>query len=259
MARQRPKRTFGLRARFRRSGLVGSNSKAAIASCRATASAVFSANRSYGVTMPRSSEDYRHELNALDAAHAQNEAGRDAFVALAHTALFASSVAFVGDVTSLDSAIWRPAVIVGWAASVTGLLTLTISFGMARRTIDKRREALNDDEPPSSGLLEILNGVSLWSFPVALLCLFSFVTANVVNADDRRTDATSSTESIGADREGANSGSASAELYSRGSEPSTSRAQLEPGQTETGDGSGSGPTGTGSTSATATAAPPSGK
>lgn len=194
--------------------------------------------------MARSSEDYLNELNALDTAHAQNEAGRDAFVALAHTALFASSVAFVGDVTSLDSAIWRPAVILGWTASVAGLLALTLSFGVARRTIDKRRAALNDDEPPRSGSLEVLNAVSLWSFPVALLCLFAFVTANVVNVDDRRTDpATTPAESTGAYRKGPDTGSASAELA--------------PGQTETGDGSGSGPTGTGGTPAAATAAPTS--
>ena len=195
--------------------------------------------------MARSSEDYSHELNALDAAHAQNESGRDAFVALAHTALFASSVAFVGDVTSLDSAIWRPAVIIGWASSVAGLLALTVSFGVARRTIDARRAALNDDNPPSSGLLEVLNSVSLWSFPVALLCLFAFVTANVVNADDRRTDPAatiSPSESTRADREGANTG--------------TARPQLDPGQTETGDGGSPAPTGTGSISATSTPTAP---
>ena len=187
--------------------------------------------------MVRSSEDYSHELNALDAAHAQNESSRDAFVALAHTALFASSVAFVGDVTSLNTAIWRPAIILGWAASVVGLLALTVSFGVARRTIDARRAALNDDEPPSSGILEFLNGVSLWSFPAALLCLFAFVTANMVNADDRRADPStpSSAPSTGTDREGDHA--------------ITKSTDLEPGRAEARDGRGPSPKGTGGTPA----------
>ncbi|NJC33136.1 hypothetical protein GGR88_000610 [Sphingomonas jejuensis] len=132
----------------------------------------------------RSADDFAHERGTLDAAYAQNETGRDSFVALAHTALFASSVAFVGDVTPLKDAVWRPALILGWIASVLGLLALTFSFGAARRAIDARRRALNDDDPPSSPVLDILNAISLWSFPVSLLCLFSFVTANVVSADE---------------------------------------------------------------------------
>jgi len=142
----------------------------------------------------RSQDDYAHERQALDAAHAQNEAGRDAFVALAHTALFAASVSFVGDVAPLAEAIWKPLLIAGWTADVTGLLALTLSFGAARRTIDARRAALNDIDPPSSNLAEFLNGVALWSFPAALLCLFSFVTANVVTVNGRQTNSTKPAE-----------------------------------------------------------------
>ncbi len=136
------------------------------------------------MTVQRTSDDYAHERAILDMAYAQNEAGRDTFVALAHTALFAASVAFVGDVTPLREAVWRPALILGWICSVAGLLTLTFSFGAARRAIDARRAALNDEEPPASRRLDVLNGISLWSFPASLLCLFSFVTANVVQADE---------------------------------------------------------------------------
>lgn len=143
--------------------------------------------------MARSADDFNHERQALDAAHAQNEAGRDAFVALAHTALFASSVAFVGDVAPLTGAVWKPALILGWLASVVGLLALTVSFGAARKAIDARREALNDEDPPSSHLADALNATALWSFPAALLCLFAFVTANVVKADAREPQAASST------------------------------------------------------------------
>lgn len=136
------------------------------------------------VVTGRSADDFAHERGTLDAAYAQNETGRDSFAALAHTALFASSVAFVGDVTPLEDAVWRPALIAGWSASVIGLLALTSSFTVARRAIDARRRALNDADPPRSPLLEVLNAVSLWSFPISLLCLFSFVTANVVSADE---------------------------------------------------------------------------
>src|SRR4051794_15469923 len=141
--------------------------------------------------MSRSLDDFNHERQALDAAHAQNEAGRDAFVALAHTALFAASIAFVGDVAPVTEAVWKPALICGWLASVVGLLALTVSFGAARKAIDARRAALNEAEPPSNRVAETLNATALWSFPVALLCLFSFVTANVVKADARQTKAAS--------------------------------------------------------------------
>jgi hypothetical protein len=113
-------------------------------------------------------------------------------VALAHTALFASSIAFVGDVAPLTGAVWKPALICGWLASVVGLLALTISFGAARKAIDARRAALNEAEPPSSRVADRLNAIALWSFPVALVCLFSFVTANVVKADARELQPTSS-------------------------------------------------------------------
>src|SRR5437588_2905779 len=133
--------------------------------------------------MSRSLDDFNYDRQALDAAHGQNEAGRDVFIALAHTALFAASVSFVGDVAPLTQAIWVPVLIAGWTASVVGLVALTISFGAARRAIDARREALNDDNPPNSWIPEALNAIALWSFPVTLLCLFSFVTANVVHAN----------------------------------------------------------------------------
>jgi len=135
----------------------------------------------------RSLDDYAHERQVLDAAHAQNETGRDSFVALGHTALFAASVSFVGDVTPLAEATCKPLLIAGWSADVIGLLALTLSFGAARRSIDARRAALNEIVPPVIRLAELPNGIALWSFPVALLCLFSFVTANVVYANDRPT------------------------------------------------------------------------
>jgi hypothetical protein len=133
----------------------------------------------------RTKEDYEHERQALDAAHAQNEAGRDAFIAVAHTALFAASISFVADVAPITKAIWIPILISAWAANVIGLFALTLSFGAARRAIDARRAALNDEDPPNHPWAEGLNAIALWSFPASLLCLFSFVTANVIHANDR--------------------------------------------------------------------------
>jgi hypothetical protein len=125
-------------------------------------------------------DEFNHEREILDQAHTQNEAGRDAFLAVAHTALFAASVSFVGDLRPIENLVWVGALISAWIAGVTGLLALTVSFSAARRAIDARRAALNDPIAPTNLFAERLNGVALWSFPAALLCLFSFVTSNVV-------------------------------------------------------------------------------
>lgn len=157
----------------------------------------------------RSLDDFVHERGVLDAAHAQNEAGRDAFIALAHTALFAASVSFVGDVAPITKAIWRPALIACWLADVIGLLALTFSFSAARRAIDARRAALNEENPPEDRLCEQLNAISLWSFPVALLCLFSFVTANLVNADGQQINpSTSASGELSGERDHSSTASA---------------------------------------------------
>lgn len=144
----------------------------------------------------RPPEDLKHELQALDQAHAQNEAARDSFVALAHTALFAASVSFVGSAVPLAKAVWRWALIGGWAVDVFGLLALTISFATARKAIDARRAAIYADVPPIALWSERLNGLALWSFPLALLCLFSFVTANVVYIDDQQTKPSATTTPV---------------------------------------------------------------
>ena len=172
----------------------------------------------------RTKDDYDHERQALDAAHVQNEAGRDAFIALAHTALFAASVSFVGDVAPITQAICKPVLIAGWIADVVGLLALTFSFGAARRAIDARRVALNDSEPPTDVWAERLNTIALWSFPVGLLCLFSFVTANVVHADVRQAKPAANTELR---EKGSNAAAASTQSQQRTatwdrSDPSTS-------------------------------------
>jgi hypothetical protein len=145
----------------------------------------------------RSPDELQQELQGLDQAHAQNEAARDSFVALAHTALFAASVSFVGSAVPLVKAVWLPALIAGWAVDVLGLLSLTISFATARKAIDARREAIYADTPPIAIWSDRLNSFALWSFPAALLCLFSFVTANVVYINGQQTKLVTSTIAAG--------------------------------------------------------------
>jgi hypothetical protein len=136
----------------------------------------------------RSAKEFEYERQSLDATHIENETSRDSFIGLAHTALFASSVSFVGDITPLTEVVWRPVLIFCWLSSVVGLLALTFSFGAARRAIDVRREALHNREAPENKLCDTLNAVALWSFPMALMSLFIFVSVNVIgNMSDKTT------------------------------------------------------------------------
>lgn len=153
----------------------------------------------------RSADHLKHELEALDHAHSQNEAARDSFVALAHTALFAASVSFVGSAVPLAKEIWPAALILGWLIDVLGLLSLTISFATARKAIDARREALYADAPPIAPWSDRLNSFALWSFPAALLCLFSFVTANVVHINEQSIQSTPAAAAARIERTAGNS------------------------------------------------------
>lgn len=125
-------------------------------------------------------EEYRAELAAINNAHAQNEVARDGFLAVAHIAMFAASISFVGNVAPIKTAVFIPLLLIGWVASVIGLITLTASFSATTKHINQLREAINEEEKPSARFPEMLNSVALWSFPVALSSLFIFVTANVV-------------------------------------------------------------------------------
>lgn len=138
----------------------------------------------------RNPDEVVAELEALNSAHAQNEVGRDSFIGLGHTALFASSVSFAGGFA--PPLAWLPLLIIGWLASVVGLLALTWSFREARRAIDARRSAIFETVPPDSNTADLCNSAALWSFPVALISIFLFVTANMEgrampNGDDGTT------------------------------------------------------------------------
>lgn len=147
----------------------------------------------------RTTAEINEEIASLNHAHAQNETGRDAFVALAHTAFFAASVAFAGDISQDGKIILVGFLLFGWMSSVVGLITLTVSFVEARKAIDARREAIYDANPPAHNLARRLNDVALWSFPVTLICLFTFVAANIVGADERATIRIQATASDGAE------------------------------------------------------------
>lgn len=128
----------------------------------------------------RDPDECRHELASLDNAHLQNETARDSFLALAHTALFASSIAFYGDVGSTHAVRLAPLLLAAWLSSVTGLIALTWSFTAARADISRRREHLYDRKgTPESKLVAVLNTTALFSFPISLLLTFAFVAANV--------------------------------------------------------------------------------
>lgn len=127
----------------------------------------------------QTAEERNAELSALDAAHIQNETARDTFLALGHTALFAASISFIGQLGALNEAIWRPVIYVAWLSSVIGLLGHTASFGAARRLIDARRAEIFNIKEPDPRFADRLNVVSLWTFPIALVSVFVFVVANV--------------------------------------------------------------------------------
>lgn len=144
----------------------------------------------------RSKAEYEQELAALDQAHIQNETSRDTFAGLAHTALFAASISFVGDVISLGAASCLWLLILGWTSGVIGLLALTFSFIAASRANERRRAALNEAEAPTVRCSVHLNEIALYSFPVSLICIFLFVTINVLRANDRPTQPSSQSHSL---------------------------------------------------------------
>lgn len=128
----------------------------------------------------RSPEDCRSELEAIDAAQIANEVQRDAFVALGHTALFAASIAYIGDVRPAGEAETLWSLYIAWASSVVGLLALTFSFDVARRAANARRRSIYEQiVDDSAALVNFCNAVALWTFPISLIFLAAFATINV--------------------------------------------------------------------------------
>jgi len=132
----------------------------------------------------RAIEDIRSELKALNEAHLQNESTRDAFLALAHTALFAASVSFVGDIAARAQAhiLWM--LLFGWAVSVVGLCALTLSYVETTRHIRRRQQQAYDPVAEIPRLANVANAIALWSFPFALISTFAFAAVNILHMSD---------------------------------------------------------------------------
>ena len=106
----------------------------------------------------------------LNEAHSQNEEGRDAFLAIAHTALFAASLGFIGNLIDNEPPKLIFILIIGWSSSVIGLGALTWSFYEAKRQILRASR----EEQTNPQAVRFANNVALWSFPTALLLIFPF-------------------------------------------------------------------------------------
>jgi len=115
----------------------------------------------------RAVDEVRAELEALKDAHLENETARDAFLALAHTGLFAASIAFVSDLVEHGTPHFLLLLILAWLASVAGLCALTASYAVASKQIRRRHEQVYEATADQSKTADGLNAVALWSFPIA--------------------------------------------------------------------------------------------
>jgi hypothetical protein len=134
----------------------------------------------------RDIEEVRAELSALNDAHLQNETTRDAFLALAHTALFAASVSFVSDLIKNGAGDFLWLLLVAWISSVVGLSALTASYSATARLIKSRQDQVYSATVKEPKLANILNSIALWSFPVALLSTFAFAGLTIFSMPDER-------------------------------------------------------------------------
>jgi hypothetical protein len=132
--------------------------------------------------MVRSPEAVPQEIQDNSAAHIANEIQRDAFVSLGHTALFAASIAFIGDVAKPGEAEFLWILYLAWASSVLGLLSLTASFELAKRQNDKQRDLVHLLALEVSPFADYANRLALWTFPISLICLAFFAGINVAKA-----------------------------------------------------------------------------
>lgn len=133
----------------------------------------------------RTPDECRDELTQLDQAHLQNETARDSFIAVAHTALFAASIAFIGDVVKLEDASASWAVKTAWLLNASGLVALSASYPLVSWHIGKRRGAIYDAAQPNCRICALFNWTALTAFPLSVIALLWFVLANVGGKDER--------------------------------------------------------------------------
>ncbi len=128
----------------------------------------------------RSEEDKRQEVSAIIAAQIANGGQRDAFVALGHTVLFTASIAFMGDIRPASEIEWTWLLFLAWASSVIGLFALTWSFREAHIAGNDRLAKIHDDHIADGlDMVDITNGVALWTFPISMLATASFAGINL--------------------------------------------------------------------------------
>lgn len=137
------------------------------------------------MSQTRTPDECKNELAQLDQAHLQNETARDSFIAVAHTALFAASIAFIGDVVKLEEAFSGWAVKAAWICNAGGLIALSISYPLVSWHIEKRRSAIYDPAQPDCRICSWLNWSALAAFPLSVIALLWFVLANVGGRDER--------------------------------------------------------------------------
>lgn len=127
----------------------------------------------------RSENDLRNELDRIKDAHLANEAQRDGFIAVGHTALFAASIGFMGGLDKIQHSeqVW---VLCGaWISSVIGMLSLTFSFWLAERYNNARRSGIHEADPPSDAAINFVNALALWTFPASMVLLTIYAGVNI--------------------------------------------------------------------------------
>lgn len=137
------------------------------------------------MSQTRTPDECRDELTQLDQAHLQNETARDSFIAVAHTALFAASIAFIGDVVAVEDASASWAVKTAWVLNASGLIALSASYPLVSWHIAKRRDAVYDPDQPNCRICAFLNWTALTAFPLSVIALLWFVLANVGGKNER--------------------------------------------------------------------------
>lgn len=135
----------------------------------------------------RPKKEVEREWAELAATLTANSLARDSFLAVAHTALFASSIAFLSDIVGSRPpiAIWL--IIIAWASAVIGLLSLTISYVSADKAIRTRFEQIHDLEPFQSSITDRLNLIATITFAVSLILTFFFSSINVLRMNEPKT------------------------------------------------------------------------
>ena len=144
----------------------------------------------------KSSQLYKQDVQDTSSAHIANEAQRDTFISLGHTALFASSIAFIGNVVGGQGPTAIGWLYAGWTSSFLGLLALTLSFESASRYNDAHRGSAGKAEEASRNWVDNINKLALFTFPLSLACFAIFAALNISSIKERKMSNCSQGEDI---------------------------------------------------------------